>query len=239
MAGTIDALSAGMRTKRAWVILAVLALGACGGEATTNSSAGGGGNSGSSGSGAGGSGAVVGTGGSGAIAGMSGSGAGGTGGSACDDPSAKTCSGAGQCVLATSNCCLCGVPEITDYVAMNLASAPKCTCEGPACGCASMDNPNLAASCESGQCAAWDVRQRDDYSACKVDGDCKLRAGLGCCEACVASEYNLVAIRQDAQSPIVQAVCSPAADCPDCVVQYPSNASAACVAGHCKVVIAP
>jgi len=162
----------------------------------------------------------------------------GTGSDACNDPSLKSCSGPGQCVLATSNCCLCGTPEITDFVAMNQASSAQCNCDGPMCGCASMNNPNLAASCESGQCIPWDVRQRDDYSGCTQDSECRLRAGLGCCESCSASQYDLVAIRVGTEATLTQAMCAPNTACAECAPQYPSNASAACIYGHCQVVFA-
>src|SRR5262245_55361660 len=35
----------------------------------------------------------------------------------CTAPGANACAGPGECTLATSNCCLCGTPELSDYVA--------------------------------------------------------------------------------------------------------------------------
>jgi hypothetical protein len=229
-----------LRSKKVVAILGVLLLGACGGESVSNGTGGAAGSAataGSGGSGGSGGSATGGSGGS-ATGGSGGSATGGSGGDACNDPSLKTCSGAGQCVLTTSNCCLCGTPEITDFVAMNQASSSLCGCDGPMCGCATMNNPSLAASCESGQCAAWDVRQRDDYSGCTQDSECRLREGLGCCEGCSGSQYDLVAIRVGAESALAQAMCPPNTACAECAPQYPSNASAACIAGHCQVVIA-
>lgn len=217
-----------------------LALAACGGESSTDATGGSAGTSGSGGSSSGGVGGS--SGGTGAVAGSAGTGAvagsGGTGVDACHDPALKACTGPGQCALATSDCCLCGMPEITDYVAMTQAAAGQCTCQGPICDCVSVDNPNLAASCESGQCAAWDVRKRDDYSGCTLDSDCQLRNGLDCCEACQAPAENLVAVRSDAYAALKAAMCSASDVCSKCMVQYPPNAAATCNAGHCQVVFA-
>jgi hypothetical protein len=142
-------------------------------------------------------------------------------------------------VLATDNCCLCGTPEIGDYQAINQSHLTECTCTGPACGCATAENPHLAASCENGQCVGWDVRNTAKYSACTGDTECKLRDGLGCCESCQGSEWGLVAIRSDAESALLQAVCAPNTPCDACVPTYPPNAQAKCVGGFCQVVITP
>src|SRR5262249_14612110 len=137
----------------------------------------------------------------------------GGGPNACTDPSNKTCTGPGECVLATSDCCLCGQPELGDYVAMSSDKAAACTCTGPACGCATMDNPNRAATCEDGTCAAWDVRKEDAYSACKTPDDCRLRLGLACCEPCGGADYEVVAIRGDAESLLKSKTCTAGEAC--------------------------
>lgn len=206
-----------------------LVLSGCGGESASD------GTGGSAGTGAGGaSGGAGGAGGSGGAGGATG----GSGGAdACQDPNLKTCNGPAQCVLATSNCCLCGKPEITDFVAMNQASASQCACQGPMCGCATMLNPNLAASCESGTCAAWDVRSRADYAGCKDDSDCRLRDGLGCCETCAPIAEQLVAVRTDSEAALKGAMCSAGMACSKCMIQYPANAKAVCNAGYCQVAI--
>ncbi|GMV13859.1 MAG: hypothetical protein AMXMBFR56_20830 [Polyangiaceae bacterium] len=216
-----------------------LVLGACGGQSSNDGSGGSAGTGpGGSGGGGGSSGGVGGSSGTGAVSGSGGALGGSGGGDACHDPTLKTCNGPGQCVLATSDCCLCGVPELTDYVAMNQASAGQCNCQGPICDCAMMMNPNLAASCESGQCAAWDVRLREDYAGCKLDSDCSLRDGLGCCEGCGPIAEQLVAVRTDSEAALKQAMCEPNSACSKCMIQYPPNATALCNAGRCQVVLA-
>ena len=101
-----------------------------------------------------------------------------------------------------------------------------------------MENPNLAASCEGGVCTGFDVRLEDEYSGCTAATDCRLRSELGCCESCQASEYGLVAVRVDAEPLLKTALCAPDQACDKCAPQYPANASAQCVSGHCAVVIA-
>lgn len=226
------------------VIAVAFLLGACGGQSAADSTGGSAGVSGTGGGSSGGAGgSSAGAGGSGASSGAGGvagagasAGAGGSAGDACNDPSLKLCNGPGQCALTTSDCCLCGMPEITDYVAMNQASAAKCDCGGPVCDCASAPNPNLAASCESGTCAAWDVRQRKDYAGCADDTDCRLRNGLDCCEGCQASNYSVVAVRKDAESALKAALCEGGSACSKCMVQYPSTVTAVCNAGSCQVM---
>lgn len=177
-----------------------------------------------------------------AAAGGAGGGSGGSSGSAgsgatCGAPAWKACTGPMQCVLATDDCCLCGMPELQDFEAIHQNHASKCTCDGPVCGCATALNPNLAASCENGQCVAWDVRTTAKYSACTDDTQCKLRMGLECCESCQGGEWGLVAIRSDSESALVAAACAPNTGCDDCVPAYPPDAHARCVAGFCSVVV--
>lgn len=91
--------------------------------------------------------------------------------------SAKSCTRNGDCVLTPASCCVCGDPELGDYVAINGAHHNACVCQGPACGCAVRPNPYLRATCKSGTCAGFDVQQLDALSACSSDADCTLHKG--------------------------------------------------------------
>jgi hypothetical protein len=127
------------------------------------------------------------------------------------------------------------MPELKDFEAINASFVEECSCQGPACGCATMENPNLATTCEAGSCKGFDVRQ-EEYSACSGDQDCTLRMGLGCCEACQGGEFNLVAVNVN-QTALTEALCgNELIGCPDCAPQYPPNKKAACVANQCQVV---
>lgn len=207
--------------------LCLLVIAGCGDTSRDETSGAGGGGGGGSSSGPGG---ATGTGGSSATGG---------GGlpAGCTDPAARACAGPGECVLTSPDCCLCGMPELDDMVALNANSVSGCVCEGPVCDCATQLNPNLAASCEGGMCQAWDVRQQDAYSSCTTSADCRLRDGLGCCEGCTGAEWNLVAIRVDSAPLLTAAMCGPNAACRDCAPQYPANVAAECLDGHCAVVI--
>jgi hypothetical protein len=130
------------------------------------------------------------------------------------------------------------MPELSDFVAVNAASAGECGCDGPVCDCAGQLNPNLSLSCEGGACTGWDVRQSDTYAACSIDADCRLRDGLACCEGCGGESWGLVAIRADAAAALAAEVCAPSQACDACAPVYPSNAAAVCSQGYCSVVFA-
>ncbi|MFO0570532.1 MAG: hypothetical protein U0263_33140 [Polyangiaceae bacterium] len=210
-------------------------LAGCGGSSTedgTGGASGGGGAGGSSGSGGSGGG----TSGSGGGAGVGGGGAGGTGGAATCGPEAKKCSEPTDCALVTQDCCLCGMPELTDFQAVNQAYTAQCSCQGPVCDCATMPNPNLGATCKAGSCEGFDVRKVDALSMCSIDDDCTLRMGLTCCESCGSSESELIAVAKKSGDALHQAVCpSSPVGCPACMPQYPANKIAKCVANHCQV----
>jgi hypothetical protein len=103
----------------------------------------------------------------------------------------------------------------------------------------STPNPNLALSCDGGQCAGWDVRAEDALSACTKDSDCRLRFGLSCCEGCDGTKWDLVAMRTDAEGALEGRVCSGDQGCPTCSPQYPPDALPRCISGHCSIAFAP
>lgn len=216
-------------------VLGLVAMAACGGSVDVAASSGGGG-TGAGATSSTGAGATSSTGSTGS--GTTTSGTTGSGGGSCPLPDAKACTQPSDCVFAEESCCICGQPELSDLIAVNTEHAPVCGCNGPVCDCAISPNPNLALSCDAGQCAGWDVRKEDALSACTQDSDCRLRAGLSCCEACDASPWDLVSIRTDAAGALAARVCSGDQGCPACAPQYPPDAFAQCIAGHCAVVFA-
>lgn len=208
----------------AFTAFASLAAG-CGGNVTV-------GTGGSGATGAGGAGGSAGT------TGTAGSGATGT-------PTFGACNGPGECMLAVPGCCSpCGMPELGAFVAINVAEATEyhnavCPEETPCPACDTSPNPNLFAYCDAGKCVAADVRQHP-VSACATGQDCHLRYGSGCCEGCgPASVSDLIAVSWDASPSLPALVCSPNADCPECLPGYPPEAAAFCAdGGHCEVVLA-
>ena len=211
-----------------------LALAACGGS--VNAVPGSGGASSAGGGSA--ESATASTGGTTVGSGTSSSGAGGA-------PSFAECDGPGQCILAAPGCCGagCGMPELGQFVPIHKQHAGdffNLTCDDPNVGCpecASASNPNLFATCRSGQCLGHDVREHP-FSECQVQDDCKLRFGLECCE-CGSDYLGVTAIRKDAEALLVEAVCVPQQGCDDCVPTTPPSTYAECIAGHCAVVVTP
>jgi hypothetical protein len=216
------------------------ATGGAGGAGGATGGAGGvtggaGGVTGGAGGVTGGAGGVTGgAGGAGGVTGGAG-GVGGAGGQASCGPEAKKCAEPADCVLNTPSCCVCGMPELSDFEAINKAFTQQCACQGPACGCATMLNPNLAATCTASKCEAFDVRKVAAYSGCQSDTDCTLRMGLDCCESCQSNEWGLVAVKTDGAA-LMKALCgSGPVACPACSPVYPANKKAACIANQCQV----
>jgi hypothetical protein len=181
------------------------------------------------------------------------SGAGNAGGGG-SGPDWGSCDAAGDCVLLpTASCCgHCGEQTLEASVAIardqmgafyDAQCAPEAACPEDPPDCNAVPDDHLFAYCKAGSCAKADVRAHE-LSAC-VDGDeCTLRWRLECCPGCASQTVNpepyadLVAIRADAEATLASLVCTGAEDCGPCEPQLPSEATAACVAGHCQVVIA-
>ena len=173
--------------------------------------------------------------------GTSGTGLGGTSGAATGGSSGSTsdvtgCEVPSDCVLVPSSCCVCGVPEIDDVMAVNLQGAAEytqtCGME-PACLCPTALNPNLIATCASEICRAVDIREHA-VSECSDDDECRVRVSQ-CCECGGdTSPGSLVAVGT-AQS-YDELVCDPLGLCTDCAPDYPPEATALCGSGHCTLV---
>lgn len=218
-------------------LILAFAVAGCGGSSTSDDGTGGTSSGGTSSGGTSSGGTSSGGTSSGGTSsgGSGGAGTGGSAGASSCGPAAKACNQPSDCILNAPSCCLCGLPELSDFEAINSSFVQQCSCQGPACGCATQENPNLTATCESGTCAGFDVRL-EEYSACTTDTDCTLRNGLGCCEQCQGSEYSVVAVNVN-QAALSGAVCGDQpVGCPDCVVQYPANKKASCISNHCQVV---
>ena len=163
------------------------------------------------------------------------------------DPAARcaapwlSCGAKADCMLAANTCCgACGEVTLSDFDAINRSRQDEhrdyvCPGPPPPCPrCATLQNPSLGATCESGLCRGFDVRAAD-LSRCSDARDCRLRV-TGCC-ACGGdtSPYSLIAIRQDAESDYQALVCDDA-DCDACEPVYPDGVEAFCADdGHCQV----
>lgn len=148
------------------------------------------------------------------------------------------CTGPGQCILVSTGCCPgCGIAQLGSMTAINADHQEEYyqdLCPEPvACpACESAPNPNLFAYCEAGHCVAADVTTHA-VSACVTDSDCHLRNGSACCEECIGSVDQLIAV--GAGNDLVGLTCGPNEGCPKCLPVYPQDAVALCAGGHCAV----
>lgn len=156
------------------------------------------------------------------------------------DPKGKTaCDNNTECVIDHGCCGFCGIDSSDQLAAVNskYASylAPECGLVDCAPCLPSDEIANFDARCNEGTCEVYDVR-KSDLSACETNDDCRLRAGLSCCEAC--GETNWVAVSTDHER-VEEELCGdmPAA-CPPCVPGDPGFRFAECGEdGHCYVTM--
>ena len=156
------------------------------------------------------------------------------------DPNGRTaCESSQECVIDHPCCGFCGVESADELVAVNseYASYTGDQCAGVDCVyCPPSDEiGQYGARCNEGSCEVYDVRE-SDISACNSDADCRLRAGLGCCEGC--GETTWVAVSTD-QELVMKELCPGGAlPCPACLPAEPGGITAICGAkGHCAVAI--
>jgi len=156
-------------------------------------------------------------------------------------PGWAACEVNSECVLSAAGCCdACGEPTLDDVDAINAERmnehfADVCPEPLPCPLCPVSRNPDLHATCSSGQCLALDIRKHT-ASACASDDDCRLRA-TGCCE-CGASTatWDLIAFNDQNEGLYRDLVCDPGQGCDDCAPVYPTDVEAFCASdGHCDV----
>ncbi len=152
-----------------------------------------------------------------------------------------TCADNTECVLAINTCCgPCGMPGLSDYDAIRRDRQDEhftMVCPAPEfCpDCAVDANPGLGATCAGGHCQGFDISTLP-LTECERDTDCMLRVPDCCVCGAGTDEFNLIAVRTDAEADYQALVCPAEFGCAaDCVPAYPSNLEAACVAGRCTV----
>jgi hypothetical protein len=160
---------------------------------------------------------------------------------ACAPEGRTACQASSDCVVDHGCCGYCDISGVEDLVAVHRSYAGF-----NAPGCAALDCDwcpappeieHFGAQCQAGRCELFDVRE-SGLAECTEDSDCRLRAGLGCCEACDST--GMVAVSADFDT-LSQALCSdePLA-CPPCVPVYPEDVAAVCgEEGHCRVQVLP
>jgi len=153
----------------------------------------------------------------------------------------ETCRVPTDCTLVGAGCCgPCEPVAIDGLVAINVGfvnSYVDSVCGDAVCDAcpppvpSSATRQNFGATCESGRCVVFDVREHE-ISACTDDSDCILRANMECCEGC--STVAPTAVNSSAD--IVAVLCGAAVPCPACEPALPPNAIPMCAStGHCSV----
>lgn len=154
----------------------------------------------------------------------------------CDPGGRTACESTAECVVDHGCCGFCGMDHPDQLVAVNAKygsfTAPQCALVD----CAQCTVPeqlgHFGARCNEGTCEIYDVR-KSDLSACETDADCRLRAGLSCCESC--GETNWVAVSTDRERVEKELCGDMPAGCPACAPIEPVRTFAACSQGHCQV----
>jgi hypothetical protein len=149
------------------------------------------------------------------------------------------CGGPGECTVQYNGCCeACVVANIGDFVGVNAKSVQQfrqqiCPFPPPCDPCIPAPKPFFGARCTNGRCEVFDVRQVPEFSKCGVDGDCRLRKGLDCCECGAPGEWT--AVSNSGEAPLSQAVCAPMTACDDCAPTPPPGLKAVCTMNHCDL----
>jgi hypothetical protein len=158
------------------------------------------------------------------------------------------CKTAQDCtVVYETSCCVpdCDPLLFAGYVAVNSKHRADfighigCTdvqckkCPTPLPDVARSDS-NFFALCQQGRCEAVDLRY-SKYSRCETVNDCKLRFGLGCCEAC--GDKDLVTYNRS--STLEAELCPTKAKCPplppECKKLRSSHQHPECVLNYCQL----
>lgn len=155
-----------------------------------------------------------------------------------------------DCVVTANTCCgVCGRPTADDMTSINNdqytayyteVACPEAATDPIGCPeCAIMPNPNLVAGCSGmgGMCSLIDIENDSAISGCSVDEDCIVRVPTCCACGADTSPFNLVAMSRDGVGVLLPQICDPRADCAACEPVYPSDVSAVCTEGLCRLVL--
>jgi hypothetical protein len=157
-------------------------------------------------------------------------------------PRPEACTSASDCQLIGVGCCgPCEPVTAESLTAINRDYLNRYReeqgCDGVLCAPCAEPAPgtatrqNFGVRCDAGTCAVFDVRE-SELAVCAEDADCRLRAGLGCCEDCGTVEPVAVSIDADVES----LVCGDKpVDCAACEPAYPPDLTAVCLDGACAV----
>lgn len=157
---------------------------------------------------------------------------------ACDPGGLTRCDEPTDCVIDQSCCGYCGIDTVDQLTAVFEPYAGYHDLECQLLDCAYCEPPDdyqyFVPRCVAGSCEVHDVR-KSDYTSCNVDSDCRLRAGLGCCQGCGEAEW--VAISVDEETLLKDACGGAPVPCPACDPIEPTDLVPICDGGHCTVAV--
>ena len=155
----------------------------------------------------------------------------------CDSPT--------ECVLVGTAPCDCGPPSLGKFIAIRADAVDRYErergCRDVLCGPCPPPPDGLStralfvATCLDGRCAPVDLRETR-ATACRVDEDCSLRHGSGCCEGCSTSDP----VALSSPEALASLVCGDApVPCPGCDPPPFAGIGAICAGGTCAAVRTP
>ncbi|HWA73553.1 MAG TPA: BPTI/Kunitz domain-containing protein [Polyangiaceae bacterium] len=154
-------------------------------------------------------------------------------------PSIDFCNSELDCTLISAGCCSACEPIVaSDLISINVEHLGDRKCD-VACGaCPPLADGQRATQqyfkpgCEAHKCTVVDIRETDVVS-CQTDGDCILRLGSNCCEACGGEP---IAVNRDANLTAFFCPGGPT-PCPACVPKIPAGYGSACIDNRCSVTV--
>ena len=168
----------------------------------------------------------------------------GSGGSAGGGGDLRSCAKTSECVVIPESCCgSCGAATRDDIIAINSARSAdygKQVC-GEQVGCPACymeQDANLVATCRAGRCEVVDLLE-ESFTECSAASDCRLRTH-DCCECGGGVDAGqIIAIRTDGESGLVEIICDPQQACPECAPTPPVGFVAECSSGRCRATPDP
>ncbi|HET9954206.1 MAG TPA: BPTI/Kunitz domain-containing protein [Polyangiaceae bacterium] len=150
-------------------------------------------------------------------------------------PSIDACDTSLDCLVQSAGCCgACEPVTAGDLIAINRTHVNDRMCTVSCGPCPELPRETTSryfiAGCAAHRCQVVDIRETQAV-ACKVDSDCYLRAGAGCCPICTSPP---VALSVDAN--VADLFCGGLPlPCPACAPAIPPGYSTTCEGGKCVV----
>jgi hypothetical protein len=151
----------------------------------------------------------------------------------------------------------CCTTDVRNFVGLNVAAELECSDPALRCNaacaadCAALpEDGYIGATCADGHCIPFDAREWG-FVSCRVDSDCHLVYGMGCCgndccspgfcsgcpgEGCPLEQVPSKLVAVGPSPTRLMLLCDPGVACPSVdVCDYPTDRSAVCDSGWCVI----